>query len=442
MDQNTWRLPWHSVVQTAVKTHRFAAIVAHRKARKTLLAIKELDRWAQQVPGIYWHVFPKLEQARRTIWDDPDMIARNVLPEAWTNRNMADRYLRYPNGSKIYVLGANNPDSLRGPNPLGIILDEYDDMKPEMWSAIVQPIVTANKYAWCWLMGTYKGKKDLYAKHLYAREHSDEWYTIVLKASESGIIDPQALAEAKATAPQAIYDMEYECVPVEGGTSFFTRIRPNMWDGYIPDTTGKQYQIGVDLAKHMDWTVITPVELNSNARWGSIDPFIVGRPDRLNQIDWPLQKARIKAAWGLYNKGRMMIDRTGVGDPIVDDLIHDGVKPIEPITFTEETRRALLVNLQLLLAQDKVLIPDFEPLINELEAFQYEVTKSGRLTIAVPDGEHDDCVMSLALGLWKAKKIGNPFQTRQATGNPLNDALAANAQRPWYDHTDDLWKGI
>lgn len=427
-------LPWHRQVLEGSMYRRFAAIIAHRKARKTLLAIKEIDRWAQAVPGIYWHIFPKLDQARRTIWDDPDMMARNVLPSAWAARNKSDHYIAYPNGSKYYVLGANNPDSLRGSNPQGVVLDEYDDMHISVWAAIIQPIMSANPDAWCWLMGTYKGAKDLYAKHKYAEENPENWYTIVVKASESGIIDAEALADAKRNSPQAFYDMEYECIPVEGGTSYFTRIRDNLWPGALGQLDGRVFKLGVDLAKMNDWTVITPVDVTDRvAAWGEDEkPFLVGMPERFNRIDWVLQRARIKAAWGLYNKAVVTLDATGLGGPIVDDLRSENVAPLEAITFTADMRRDLLNNLQLMLAEDKVKIPDFAPLVGELEAFSYEVNRNGRLSIEVPEGQHDDCVMSLALALWKAKKERSKAQ---------NAAAAMTPGQPLSDPTDSYWNG-
>lgn len=399
---NDWQLPWH--IEVLSSPARFKVLVVHRKGKKTLLDIKELDRWAQAIPAVYWLVEPTLAQGKKIVWDDPDMFERNVLPYAWKHRNITDHYLKYPNGSMLYLVGAKGPDALRGPNPLGVIFDEYDDMDPIVWQT-VQPVMTANPDAWAWFTGTYKGKKDLYAKMQYALEHPD-WFGLTLPASKSGIIDSESLREAKDTTPKAFYDMEYECVPIEGGTSFFTRIKENIWPGVFANIGDRSYQLGIDMAKYNDWTVITPVDLSDRpTEWGKGEsPFYAGLPERFNQIDWPLQKARMKAAWGLYNKARVVLDATGVGNPIVDDLIDAGVKPLEAFTFTEKSRRELLVNLQLMLAQDKIKIPDYAPLISELEAFSYDVTKGGNVSIQVPAGQHDDCVMSLALACWQLKK--------------------------------------
>lgn len=421
MKEDLFPLDWHKAVMASPA--RFKVIVAHRKAWKTLLNIKQIDRWAMKVPGVYWLAFPSMAQGKRIAWDDPDMMARNVLPDAWNKRNKTDHYIEYPNGSKFYIVGAKDPDSLRGPNPMGVILDEYDDMDPSIWSAIVRPIMTANPLAWCWFTGTYKGRKDLWAKMQFAKI-TPNWFGLELKASESGIIDATSLAEAKAETPQAFFDMEYENVPVDGGLSFFTRVRENIWDGNFGTTDGKVFDLGIDVASVMDFTVITPIDVSDKVgTWGGGDKFMAGTPERFNQVDWPLIQARVEAAWGRYNRARVKLDSTGVGK-VLTDYLQDRIKPFEPFTFTEQSRKDLLNNLSLMIANDKLGIPNYEPLLDELDSMSYELTKNGRVTIAVPPGQHDDCVMSLALAAWKLKKR-----------KPVTSYQTQNFK----DLTDEMW---
>jgi len=60
--------------------------------------------------------------------------------------------------------------------------------------------------------------------------------------------------------------------------------------------------------------------------------------DRFNQIDWVLQKARIKEAWRRWNKGKIVLDSTGNGDSIYDDLVAMGMKVV-PFKFTSSSKR-------------------------------------------------------------------------------------------------------
>jgi hypothetical protein len=128
----------------------------------------------------------------------------------------------------------------------------------------------------------------------------------------------------------------------------------------------------------------------------------VGNQERFNQIDWNLQKAKIEAFVRKYNNGQLTIDSTGVGDPIVEDLERAGLT-INPYKFTETSRRQLLDNLSLNLAQDRLKLPKDEGLLDELENFQFVLGDSGKIKVEVPEGLTDDRVMSLALAVWDAR---------------------------------------
>lgn len=395
---------------------RFKVGVWHRKCWKTSMAVNELLRWANTVRGTYWYVAPFLSQAKKIVWEDPEMFPKYCPPHIWDKRNNSDLTIKFPNGSIIYVLGADNPDSLRGPNPRGVVLDEYGDMKPEVWSAIVQPIMTANPDAWTWFLGTPKGRNDFYNKYSYATQNGNiNWHASLMKASTSGIILKENLEEARATTTAAFFGQEYECEFIESATSFFRRIKECLYDPIelpLLPYRNWSYQLGVDLAKYQDWTVLTPFCLNT---------FKVGLQDRFNQVDWPMQKAKIEAKYYQWQRPIVRIDSTGLGDPIVDDLIAMGVDikrdaengQEEAVKFSGGAggmRRRLLDNLSIQIEQGRLKLPNDAGLISELESMQYTMTKAGKITVQVPEGLHDDRIMSLALAVWGAgdSPIGVP----------------------------------
>ena len=374
---------------------RFKVLVWHRKAHKTTLCVNELIRWANSVRGTYWYVAPFLGQAKKIVWDDPEMFAKYCPEEIWDKRNNAEMKIPFPNGSIIYVLGADHPDSLRGPNPRGVILDEYGDMKTEVWSGIVQPIMTANPEGWTWFVGTPKGKNDFYTKYQYGLQGKEGWMSTLLKASDSGIIRKVDLEEAKTTTTSSFFGQEYECEFLEDAGQFFKGVRNILYEAGEIDNFNPvgDFNLGVDLAKYNDFTVITPFCLNT---------FYAYPQDRFNQIDWNLQKARIKSAFYKYRQPSLRIDSTGLGDPIVDDLRHDGlyVRDEYAFKFTEASRRQLLDNLSIKIEQEIIKIPNDPGLIDELESFRFELTEKGKVRVTVPADLHDDRVFSLALAVW------------------------------------------
>lgn len=373
-------------------------MVWHRKARKTTLGINQLLRACAHTPDVYWYVAPQLNQARRIVWDDPMMLARYVPPQIWAKRNNSDHSIPFPNGSRLYVLGADNPDALRGPNPRGVFLDEYGSMKKEIWTGVIQPIMTFKPDAWTWFSGTPAGANDFRDKFQYAATGDDpDWMCSRLRASESGLITKDQLEEARRTSTEAFFNQEYECEFLEGGTQFFRRVKNNLYtpSGIAP--VEHRIQLGVDLAKYQDWTVITPFDLNS---------FHALPQDRFNQVDWNLQKAKISLAYYKYtnqNYGSPLVrlDATGVGDPIAEDLIREGMN-LDPFKFTEKSRRALLDHLAILLEGDRIKLPNDEGLISELQSIRFELGEGGKVRVVTPEGLHDDRVMSLALAVWGA----------------------------------------
>ena len=354
---------------------------------------------AMEDVGVYWYIAPFYSQAKKIVWQDPEMLPKYLPHIIWDKRNNSELFVTMPNGSLIYVLGADHPDSLRGPNPRGVVLDEYGDMKPEIWSAIIQPIMAANPKAWCWFMGTPKGKNDFWAKLQLAKDNPQTWFSSILKASESGIISKEALEEAKRTTTQQFYNQEYECDFLDNASSVFRRVRLCLWSGELEPLSSRSYKLGVDVAKYNDWTVITPIDRAS---------LKAGKQDRFNHVDWAVQIPRIEAASYRFNSATVTLDSTGVGDPLCEQLQAHGIPldPPEGFKFTEVSRKQLLEHLAILFEQDKIRIPNDEGLIDELESFRYFMSEPGLMTerpkirMGVPDGMTDDRVMSLALAAW------------------------------------------
>lgn len=310
------------------------------------------------------------------------------------NPNETELFVKLKNGSIIALKGADNPDSMRGQNPRGVIFDEYGDIAArwgsEVWDAIVQPILRANG-GWAWFIGTPKGANHFHQLFSRGNTEIDGWKSFLFKASQTDIFKPEELEEAKRSSTQAFYNQEYECSFEEGAGAVFRRIEQNIHheEGY--PQAGKQYRIGADLAKYNDWSVYTPFDLHN---------FYAYLPYRSQKVDWDLQFTKLSETAKHWNSALIMADATGIGDNLVERLQNDHSVSVEGIKISGQNREQILTNLALLLEQDRIKIPNYEPLINELKAFHYELTERGRTTIRVPENMNDDCVFSLALAVW------------------------------------------
>lgn len=321
-----------------------------------------------------------------------------IPPNALLNKNETEMKIELVNGSIIQIVGADNIDRIVGTNPVGCIFSEYSLMKPNVWDYI-RPILKVNN-GWALFIFTPRGMNHAW-KMLEMAKNNDRWFTQILSIEDTGVLNDEDIEQEKAEGtPQDIIDQEYYCKFLEGGASFFRNVMENRIperDSYDPI---HRYQMGVDLAKHQDYTVITVIDLMN---------FNVMKQERFNQMDYVTQKAKIEAMYLRYGKPLIYMDSTGVGEPIFDDLNQRGLK-IEPYKFTEQSRKDLLNNLQILIEQNKIGIPDNSVLLGELQAFQYELSDRGKLKVKVPEGMHDDTVFSLALACWNLPNNPKPHQ--------------------------------
>jgi len=347
-------------------------------------------------------MLPFYNQGRKAIWDGIDGNGRRFIDafpkELISNRNEQEMRIEFKNGSAWQVVGSDRIDALVGSNPRGIVFSEYSLQKPEAWD-FCRPILAENN-GWASFNCTPRGMN--HAWRLLQQAKAEEWFWQILTVDDTHAIPQEVLDAEKRQMPSDLFQQEYYCQFLDGGSQVFKRIRENLWEGEMPPEPRKTYRLGVDLAKYQDFTVITPFELNG---------FKAGKQERFNHIDWNVQKAKIEASSARYNGARTWLDSTGVGDPIFEDLQRQGV-PVESFKFTEISRKQLLENLAILLEQDKIKIPNDQELIDELRGFQWELSENGKLKI-VSVTEHDDRVMSLALSVWNiTNPLGEPAKER------------------------------
>jgi hypothetical protein len=115
----------------------------------------------------------------------------------------------YVNGGQVRLYGADNPDAMRGIYLDGVVLDEYADMDPRVWSQIIRPAL-ADRQGWAVFIGTPKGRNAFF--ELWRRAQSEPgWFSMMLKASETGLIPASELESARRDLTEEQYAQEFEC---------------------------------------------------------------------------------------------------------------------------------------------------------------------------------------------------------------------------------------
>ena len=190
------------------RAERWSVIVAHRRCGKTVLCINDLIYRAlieDKEDGRYAYVAPYMSQAKTIAFDYLLKYSRPVMAKS----NQAELWVELINGARIRLFGADNPDALRGLYLDGVVLDEYADMKPSIFGAVLRPLL-ADRKGWCTFIGTPKGHNAFWEVYNNATQDKS-WYVKVLRASQTGLLDKAELDDAAKTMTQDQYLQEFEC---------------------------------------------------------------------------------------------------------------------------------------------------------------------------------------------------------------------------------------
>jgi len=190
------------------RQERWAVIVAHRRCGKTVACINDLIYKALiegKEDGRYAYLAPYYAQAKSIAFDYLMRFSEPVR----ANHNVSELWVELINGARIRLFGADNPDALRGLYLDGVVLDEFADMKPSTWGAVLRPLL-ADRKGWAVFIGTPKGHNQFW--DVYNNATKDEsWYVKTLRASQTGLLDKEELDDAAKMMSQDQYLAEFEC---------------------------------------------------------------------------------------------------------------------------------------------------------------------------------------------------------------------------------------
>jgi len=366
-------------------------LVWHRRAGKDKTVVNTIISEMLRKKGTYYYMFPTYEQGHKVIWTGADRTGMKFLDhfphKLIAEKNETRMMIKLVNGSVFQVVGADKIDRAMGTNPIGVVFSEYSLMKSNVYEYL-SPILAENN-GFAVFVYTARGKNHGWSRLQIAKANNQDYYWELITVDDTNAISDKVLEQEKKEHPKDFIDQEYYNKFIDGASSVFTRIKENTQEMHPVLKRGGRYQIGVDLAKHQDYTVITVVSLNT---------FDVLKQMRFNKVDWNQQKEAIIKEARYWHNAKVVMDSTGLGDVVYDDLLNEGLT-VEPYTFSYKSREQLLNNIKLLLEMDKIKLPDDGGLREELESFQYELV-GDKVKMQVPDGLHDDRVMSLGLAVW------------------------------------------
>jgi hypothetical protein len=191
------------------RTERFAIIVAHRRFGKTVAAINDLIRSCFVIdrPNVrVAYIAPYLSQAKAVAWDYALEFTRDI-PEIKVNHS--ELRIDFMNGARFRLFGADNYNAMRGLYFDAVVLDEMADFPASAWSNVIRPAL-ADRRGSATFISTPKGKNEFWELWHEAQDDPN-WFTAMLKASETSILDQDELDEARRTMGDDRYEQEFEC---------------------------------------------------------------------------------------------------------------------------------------------------------------------------------------------------------------------------------------
>ena len=191
------------------RKERFAVLVAHRRFGKTVAAINDLIRacFTVQKDNVrVAYIAPYLSQAKAVAWDYALEYTRDI-PDIKVNHS--ELRIDFSNGSRFRLYGADNYNAMRGLYYDAVVCDEHSDFPASAWTTVIRPSLADRKGS-ATFISTPKGRNEFWELYEYAKTNED-WWSGMFKASETDILDPEELEEAKRTMGEDRYEQEFEC---------------------------------------------------------------------------------------------------------------------------------------------------------------------------------------------------------------------------------------
>ena len=395
-----------TIIHPALESHRFCVLVTHRQMGKTVCTINHLLKSALQNPlpaGRYFYIAPFLKQAKLIAWD---YVRRFACAIPGVKLSEGELCAQLPTGAKIWLLGADNPDALRGTYADGVVLDEYAQIKPDVYDEIVRPMLLSRQ-GWAVFTGTPKGQNQFYELYQTAQKASQtdpqQWWCGVFRADETGIITPAELEDLRRRTPEHLFRQEYLCdFSADAADVFIT-------SDLVSQACARRYA-PAELAYAPKIIGVDP------ARFGADRSVIFKRrglqaftPEVYQKIDQMTLAARVAVAISDFHPDAVFID-AGCGGGVIDRVRQLGFEVTEINFGSAATKTGQYLNKRAEMWGDLKAwleaggaLPSAPQLKADLCAVRYDFDAAGRLRLESKDvlkartGRSPDLADALAL---------------------------------------------
>ncbi len=395
-------------VQRAVHadTHRFKVLCCGRRWGKSLFGVYELYKnlvFSSDKNPRGWIVAPTYPMVRedwRICWEmlAPLIVDQNVNDMRLTVIANVDPAV--PRYADIELKSAERSDEgLRGAGLTALLVDEASRVGKDAWEFGLRPSL-ADKRGKATFISTPKGMNNFYDLWKVGMDGIDEeWASWQFPSVSNPFFPKDEWEKLEKVTPKDLWRQEYLAEFLEDGASIFHGLSDCEGGQLTNQGSDRWVCVGVDLARKLDFTVLVHMDDT-----GQVISVI-----RSREMDWSVQRALIKSAKDRHPTARVVIDSSGVGDVIEEDLRKAGVAPQGVKTNSPVVKTELIENLLIAIESGHIRIPSEKNfpeigwLWDELRSYTREETGFGHFRYQAPAGKHDDGVIALALAAWGQK---------------------------------------
>jgi phage FluMu gp28-like protein len=347
---------------------RFRVVMCGRRFGKSELSQVEMISSALQGMSVAY-ITPTYNLAR-TFFDK----LTKVIP---FENNKSELMIRFPNDGSIQFFTGERLDNLRGRKFHLVVVDEASFIPnlEDGWKNSIRPTLTDYKGKALFL-STPKGKNYFYS--LFMKGGEPDWQSFKFTTYDNPYIDKHEVDDARNQLPQAVFEQEYMANAMENASNPFGS--NHIQDCIKPLSPFPVQFYGIDLAKSFDWSVIIGLDEHGDVAY--FNRF---------QKDWKHTREEILT---IDRSKPVMIDSTGVGDAITEDL-QTHFSHMTGFKYTSTSKQQLMENLASVIHKKDIGFPN-GIIKEELDVFEYQFTSNG-VKYNAPSGFHDDCVNALAL---------------------------------------------
>lgn len=270
-------LPWQREIWDAAV--RFCVIAAGRRTGKSRFAGYKMIFMALTNPGKdVFYIAPTQGQARDIMWN----LLLELTEGLRKGQNVNNLQVTLVNGARISLKGSDRPDTMRGVALVCVVLDEYAEMKPEVWDEIILPALADYKGDAVFI-GTPKGRNHFFDLYQYAQQGGDlEYQAWHFTTYDNPKIDPSEIEAAKRRMSSFAFRQEFMASFEAVGSDVFKEdwiefdeVAPITGDYYITCDLAGFNEPGRAKKKRRDNSAIAIVRVTEDGWW--VKDIKVGR---------------------------------------------------------------------------------------------------------------------------------------------------------------------